>query len=73
MMLTLLIWSYAQGVRSSRRIERLCHQDIAFRIICGGNLPDHVAVARFRAEFHEAVKDLFTEVLVLCARLGMGC
>lgn len=72
MMLTLLIWSYAQGVRSSRRIERLCHQDIAFRIICGGNLPDHVAVARFRAEFHEAVKDLFTEVLVLCARLGMG-
>ena len=72
MMLTLLIWSYAQGVRSSRRIERLCHQDIALRIICGGNLPDHVAVARFRAEFAEAVKDLFTEVLVLCARLGMG-
>ena len=32
----------------------------------------HVAVARFRAEFGEAVKHLFTEVLVLCARLGMG-
>ena len=37
MMVTLLIWAYANGVTSSRRIERLCGQDVAFRVICAGD------------------------------------
>jgi transposase len=72
MLVTLLVWAYANEVTSSRRIERLCGQDLAFRVICGGNLPDHVTVARFRKHFGEAVPALFAEVLGLCARLGMG-
>ena len=72
MMVTLLVWAYANGVTSSRRIERLCCQDVAFRVICGGNLPDHVTVARFRQQFAGTAADLFAQVLVLCARLGMG-
>jgi transposase len=72
MLLTLLIWAYANGVTSSRRIERLCSQDVAFRVICAGSLPDHVTVARFRQQFAETAASLFAEVLVLCARLGMG-
>jgi transposase len=72
MMVTLLVWAYANGVTSSRRIERLCSQDVAFRVICGGNLPDHVTVARFRQQFADTAASLFAEVLVLCARLGMG-
>jgi transposase len=72
MMVTLLIWAYANGLTSSRRIERLCSQDVAFRVICGGNLPDHVTVARFRQQFADTAAALFAEVLVLCARLGMG-
>jgi len=72
MLVTLLIWAYANQVMSSRRIERLCGQDLAFRVICGGNLPDHATVARFRQQFAEAVPALFAEVLALCARLGMG-
>ena len=72
MLVTLLVWAYANQVTSSRRIERLCGQDVAFRVICGGNLPDHVTVARFRQQFAEAVPGLFAEVLALCARLGMG-
>ena len=72
MLVTLLIWAYANEVTSSRRIERLCGQDLAFRVICGGNLPDHVTVARFRRDFAGAVPALFAEVLGLCARLGMG-
>jgi transposase len=72
MMITLLVWAYANQVTSSRRIERLCGQDVAFRVICGGNLPDHVTVARFRQQFADAAAGLFTQVLVLCARLGMG-
>jgi transposase len=72
MLATVLVWAYAHGVVSSRRIEELCRTDMAFRVICGGNLPDHVTFARFRSDFPEAVAAFFTEVLVLCARLGMG-
>jgi len=72
MLVTLLIWAYANGVTSSRRIEAACWQDISFRVICAGEVPDHVTVARFRAAFPGLAEDLFTRVLVLCARLGMG-
>jgi transposase len=72
MLVTVLVWAYAHQVTSSRRIERLCQTDVAFRVICGGNLPDHVTFARFRAGFAGAVGEFFSEVLVLCARLGMG-
>jgi transposase len=72
MLVTLLIWAYANQVASSRRIERLCGQDLAFRVICGGSLPGHATVARFRRQFAGAVPALFAEVLMLCARLGMG-
>jgi transposase len=72
MLVALLMWAYANGVTSSRRIEAACWQDVAFRVICAGDAPDHVTIARFRAAFPGAVKDLFKEVLVLCARLGMG-
>jgi transposase len=72
MLVTLLIWAYANDETSSRRIEVLCSQDVAFRVICAGDIPDHVTVARFRARFPGAVEELFTQVLLLCARLGMG-
>jgi transposase len=72
MLVTLLLWAYAQGVTSSRRIEALCRTDVAFRVICAGSAPDHVTIARFRAGFPGVVETLFTGVLVLCARLGMG-
>jgi transposase len=72
LLVALLMWAYANGVTSSRRIEQLCRTDVAFRVIGGGNFPDHVTIARFRAAFGSAVESLFTEVLVLCARLGMG-
>src|SRR6185312_5579610 len=72
MLVTVLVWAYAQGVRSSRRMEELCRTDVAFRLICAGNLPDHCTIARFRKDFGDAVAGFFTEVLVLCARLGMG-
>ena len=72
MLLTLLVWAYAHQVTSSRRIEELCGTDVAFRVICGGGAPDHATVARFRQDFTAVIEDLFREVLVLCARLGMG-
>jgi transposase len=72
MLLTLLIWAWAQGVRSSRVIERLCCRDVAFRIICAGDAPDHVTISRFRGEAAEVMEELFAQVLMLCAGLGMG-
>jgi transposase len=72
MLLTVLVWAYANGVASSRRMEELCATDVAFRVICAGNLPDHCTIARFRKACGEAVAGFFTEVLILCARLGMG-
>jgi len=72
MLVTVLVWAYAHGVTSSRRIEELCRTDVAFRLICGGNLPDHATIARFRAEFGGAAGAFFAQVLGLCARLGMG-
>jgi transposase len=72
MLVTLLVWAYANGITSSRRIERLCGQDVAFRVICAGNLPDHVTIARFRQQFADTAAALFAQVLILCARLGMG-
>jgi len=72
MLVTLLIWAYAHKVTSSRRIEELCRTDIAFRVICAGDAPDHVTIARFRAGLGLAAGALFGQVLTLCARLGMG-
>jgi transposase len=48
MLVTVLTWAYAHRVTSSRRIEELCRTDVAFRLICGGNLPGHSTLARFR-------------------------
>jgi transposase len=72
MLATVLVWAYAHRVVSSREIERLCRTDVAFRVICAGNLPDHSTVARFRGDFGEAAGEFFAQVLILCARLGMG-
>ena len=72
MLVTLLIWAYASGVTSSRRIGELCRTDVAFRVICAQDVPDHVTIARFRAAFPDLAAGLFTQVLMLCARLGMG-
>ncbi len=72
MLTALLVWAYANRVTSSRRIERLCRTDIAFRLICAGQVPDHVTIARFRAGLGPAAAALFDQVLMLCARLGMG-
>jgi hypothetical protein len=59
-------------VTSSRRIEELCRTDVAFRVICAQDVPDHVTIARFRAGFPDLAQELFAQVLMLCARLGMG-
>ena len=71
MLLALLLYAYAVGERSSRRIERLCLDHVAFRVVCGQDAPDHTTIARFRAQHQDAFADVFAQVLRLCAAAGM--
>jgi transposase len=71
MMVALLLYAYAIGVRSSRAIERRCREDVAFRVIAANQVPDHATIARFRARHEHAIAELFAQVLGLCARAGL--
>ena len=71
MMVALLLYSYALGERSSRRIERRCVEDVATRVICANQRPDHTTIARFRQRHERALAGLFGEVLALCAEAGL--
>lgn len=71
MMLTLLAYAYCVGERSSRGIERRCREDVAFRVICANQVPDHATIARFRVRHQEPLAGLFGQVLSLCARAGL--
>lgn len=71
MMLALLLYAYCIGERSSRRIERRCTEDVAFRVICANQVPDHTTIARFRQHHGQAMASCFTEVLKLCRAAGL--
>jgi transposase len=71
MMVALLLYGYAIGERSSRRIERRCHEDVAVRVITANHAPDHTTIARFRQRHEAALGALFGEVLSLCAEAGI--
>jgi transposase len=75
MLLALLVYGYARGLRSSRRIERACTEDVAFRVICAQDAPDHATLARFRRDHFasgQAMADLFAQVLAIAAAAGLG-
>lgn len=66
MLLALLLYCYAIGVRSSRQIERNCQEHVALRFITANVLPDHCTIARFRQKFAPQITRLFVEILALC-------
>lgn len=71
MMVTLLLYAYAKGIRSAREIERRCVEDVAFRVITTGHQVDHATICRFRTRHRTALADLFVGVLDLCSDAGM--
>jgi transposase len=71
MLLALLLYAYCTGQRSSRRIEQLCEVDVAYRVICANDPPDHTTIARFRQRYDAHAKALFIEVLSLCHEAGL--
>jgi hypothetical protein len=68
----LLAYAYCGGVRSSRRIERLCTTDVAFRVLCAQDVPDRCTIARFRSDCQDVFEGLFMQVLRIAARSGLA-
>jgi hypothetical protein len=66
-----LLYAYARGVRSSRRIERACVEDIAYRVLAAQQKPDHATLARFVERHQDALAEVFGGVLGLCAKAGL--
>src|SRR5918998_2764278 len=71
MMLGLILYAYARGVRSSRRIERACVEDVAYRVLAAQQKPDHATLARFVERHQDALAEVFGGVLGLCAKAGL--
>jgi transposase len=71
MMVALLLYAYCVGERSSRRIERRCVEDVAFRVIAANRAPDHCTISRFRQRHAQRLAGLFVQVLGMCAKAGM--
>jgi len=71
MMLALLIYCYANGIFSSRRIERATHRDIGVRFVAANVHPDHDTIATFRRENFAAVGESFLQVLLLARELKL--
>ena len=71
MLLALLVYGYATGVFSSRKIERATFDSVAFRFIAANDHPDHDTIATFRRRFLKDIERLFVEVLMLAREMGM--
>ena len=71
MMLTLLIYCYANGIFSSRRIERATYRDVAVRFLTADTHPDHDTICTFRRENFEAAAAAFLQVLQLARTMGV--
>lgn len=71
MMVTLILFAFSTGVRSSRAIERHCREHVAFRVITGNLIPDHVTITRFICRHGQGLAGLFNDVLRLCAEAGL--
>jgi len=70
-MLKLLVYGYSYGVRSSRKLERQCHNDISFMWLMGDLKPDHKTIAEFRRRNKNALENVLGEVARVCLALKL--
>ena len=71
MLLSLLVYGYATGVFSSRKLERATYDSVAFRFIAANDHPDHDTIATLRRRFLKQIEALFVEVLKLAREMGV--
>jgi hypothetical protein len=70
-LLGIMVYGYATGVFSSRKLERATYDSVAFRFIAANDHPDHDTIAAFRRRFVGDIERLFVEVLLLAREMGM--
>ena len=71
MLLGILVYGYATGVFSSRKLERATYDSVAFRFIAANDHPDHDTIAAFRRRFLKEIEGLFVQVLLLAREMGV--
>ena len=71
MLLGILVYGYATGVFSSRKLERATYDSVAFRFIAANDHPDHDTIAAFRRRFLQEIEALFVQVLLLAREMGV--
>ena len=71
MMVKVLVYAYASGVFSSRKIARKLHEDVAFRVLAAGNFPAHRTISDFRAFHLKELGELFVQVVRLAREMGL--
>jgi len=71
MLLGILVYGYATGVFSSRKLERATYDSVAFRFIAANDHPDHDTIAAFRRRFLKEIEALFVQVLLLAREMGV--
>src|SRR6202047_79982 len=71
MLLGVLVYGYATGVFSSRKLERATYDSVAFRFIAANDHPDHDTIAAFRRRFLKEIEALFVQVLLLARQMGV--
>src|SRR5579885_1124875 len=70
-LLALLVYAYANGVFSSRKIEQACRDTVAYRFLAGNLTPDHDTIAAFRKTFLPQLQHLFIQILLLAQEMGL--
>lgn len=71
LLLGILVYGYATGVFSSRKLERATYASVAFRFIAANDHPDHDTIATFRRRFLEEIEGLFVQILLLASEMGL--
>jgi transposase len=71
MLVKVLVYGYATGVFSSRKIARKLFEDVAFRVLGAGNFPSHRTICDFRLRHLAELKELFVQVVRVARELGL--
>jgi hypothetical protein len=71
LLLGILVYGYATGVFSSRKLERATYDSVAFRFVAANDHPDHDTIASFRRRVLKEIEGLFVQILLLARAMGL--
>lgn len=72
LLIKVLFYSYSQGIRSSRLVEKKCREDLVYRYLCAGFCPDHATLNLFRKKRLAGLERLFAQIVLFCGQMNMA-